>query len=153
MGGSKGARSSGTTTTTPRRCSSCAPAGSTTRRRSWTGSDSGRVIPARDRGAASGHHSLHENNSLAFLHPEPIGVEEQLRRALDVILSIPWFARPARGEILLVGGDDGALVLEAQRGLPSGGLSRCDPTPSGRCFCGRAPQHREVVFASGPDGE
>src|SRR5689334_23111946 len=82
---------------------------------------------------------------------EPIDVDAQLRRALDLILSVPWFAARAMGEIFLVEGDPEALVLKAQHGLPSEVLNRGDPPPSGHCLCGRASQHREVVFVGGPD--
>jgi PAS domain S-box-containing protein len=82
---------------------------------------------------------------------EPIGVDEYLRRSLELILSVPWFATPARGRIFLVGDDTDTLVLKAQHGLPPETLSRCDPLPSGQCLCGHAPQHREIVFTGGPD--
>ena len=82
---------------------------------------------------------------------EPSGVDEQLRRSLELILSVPWFATPARGGIFLAEGDNAPLVLKAQHGLPPEFLSRCAALPPGQCLCGHAAPHREIVFTGGPD--
>ena len=81
---------------------------------------------------------------------EPSGVDEQLRRSLELILSVPWFATPARGGIFLAEGDNAPLVLKAQHGLPPEVLSRCAALPPGQCLCGHAAHHREIVFTGGP---
>jgi PAS domain S-box-containing protein len=76
---------------------------------------------------------------------EPVGLEEHLRRTLDLILSVPWFANRAMGGIFLAEGQ--TLVLKAQRGLPAEVLSRCRAVPFGHCLCGRAALNRATVFA------
>jgi PAS domain S-box-containing protein len=76
---------------------------------------------------------------------EPVGLEEHLRRTLDLILSVPWFARQAMGGIFLV--EDETLVLKAQRGLPAEVLRHCGTVLFGQCLCGQAALNREVVFA------
>src|SRR5262249_8149133 len=78
---------------------------------------------------------------------EPIGLDELLNRALDLVLSMPWFATRAAGAIYLTEGAGGPLVMKAQRGLPSEVVRHCARVAFGHCLCGRAAQHRKVVFA------
>ncbi|QEH35769.1 Phosphoserine phosphatase RsbU [Aquisphaera giovannonii] len=83
---------------------------------------------------------------------EPAGVDELLRRSLDLVLSLPWFAAPAAGGVFLAEGEGDALVPKAQRGLPPEILGRCAAPHPGRCPCGDPDRHREVAFAGGPGG-
>ncbi|MBF0368138.1 MAG: response regulator [Magnetococcales bacterium] len=82
---------------------------------------------------------------------EPLTLTEQLKRALDLILAIPWLAIQSRGSIFLMDCESDELVLSVQRGLNVGLLSHCARVPMGYCLCGRAAQERKLVFADGLD--
>lgn len=79
---------------------------------------------------------------------EPIGLKEHLQRTLELILSVPWFGAQAMGGVYLAAEAGGSLSLEAEHGLAAGVLERCRTVAAGRCLCGRAASHREIVFAS-----
>ncbi len=78
---------------------------------------------------------------------EPISLEEHLKRTLDLILSIPWFSREAKGGIFLVDDDPDTLVLKANHNLPGKVTDACATVPMGYCLCGQAAQRRESVFS------
>ncbi|MBF0142229.1 MAG: diguanylate cyclase [Magnetococcales bacterium] len=79
---------------------------------------------------------------------EPISLEDQVRRALEVILSVPWLRILSKGSIFLYDSEEKLLLLAAQRGFPDHLLKTCARLPLGHCLCGRAALEREVVFAS-----
>ncbi|MHB9067966.1 MAG: PAS domain S-box protein [Pirellulaceae bacterium] len=90
--------------------------------------------------------------SLLRLSLEPLSVEELLGRALDLLLLLPWLRLEAKGAIFLVKEDDPqVLVVKTQRGLTEPLLTEYYRVPIGRCLCGEAVNHRQVVFASGVD--
>jgi PAS domain S-box-containing protein len=87
-------------------------------------------------------------NAILRIALEPISLEEQMHRILDLILQLPWLALERKGSIYLA--DEGAKVLvrKAQVGMPAGALSACAQVPFGTCLCGQAIAAREIVFAS-----
>jgi PAS domain S-box-containing protein len=86
-------------------------------------------------------------NALLELSLEPLSLEEQLARCLDVLLSVPWIALESKGSIFLVEDDPAVLVMKAQRGLSESLLAGCARVPVGRCLCGRAAATRQIVYA------
>ncbi len=56
-------------------------------------------------------------SSLLKIALEPISLEEQLEKALDVILSVPWLSLQSKGSIFLMDDEANELVLTAHRGL------------------------------------
>jgi PAS domain S-box-containing protein len=83
------------------------------------------------------------SESLEDTPPEMI-----LRKALNVILSIPWLRFESNGCIFLVQDKPGVLVMKAQSNL--NGLFQeksFDRVPLGKCLCGRAALTREIQFA------
>jgi len=56
-------------------------------------------------------------NSLLRLSLEDIPLEELLRRALDLLLSVPWLAIESRGSIFLVEDEPEVLVMKVQKEL------------------------------------
>ncbi|MFQ6083495.1 MAG: diguanylate cyclase domain-containing protein [Candidatus Aminicenantia bacterium] len=86
-------------------------------------------------------------NSFLHLSLENIPLEELLKLALDIILSIPWFAFEARGSVFLVEDDPKVLVMKAQSGLAELHQKTCALIPFGKCLCGRAALMREIQFA------
>src|SRR5262249_1186126 len=90
-------------------------------------------------------------NAILRISLEPTSLDEQMRRVLGLILTLPWLALEWKGCIYLA--DEGAKVLvrKAQVGMPAGVLSTCAQVPFGTCLCGQAVVAKEIVFASGLD--
>ncbi|MBF0272210.1 MAG: response regulator [Magnetococcales bacterium] len=94
-------------------------------------------------------------NTLLQTALEALSLEEQLHKALEIILNIPWLAVQARGAIFLAEPPTGRLILLAQKGLSEGLLSHCAVVEPGYCLCGRSAQQGRLIFADrvGPDHE
>lgn len=90
-------------------------------------------------------------NALLELSLQPLTLEEQLTRSLDLLFSVSWVEIESRGAIFLVEGDPQLLVMKAHRGLPDELLATCGRLPFGQCLCGQAAATRQVVFASDVD--
>ena len=86
-------------------------------------------------------------DSLLRLSLEDITLEEVLKKALDLILSIKWLTLESRGSLFLVEAEPDVLVMKAQSGLAEPILQACSSIPFGKCLCGRAAVTREVEFA------
>ena len=78
---------------------------------------------------------------------EEISLEEILKRALALILSISWLAFESQGSMFLVENDSIRLVMKAQSGLPEPIKKACARIPFGRCHCGRAALTRKIQFS------
>jgi len=85
-------------------------------------------------------------NSLLTLSLADLPQNELLRRALDLVLSIPWLASRAQGAILLVEDDPELLVMKTQRSLPEAVQRACERVRFGHCVCGCAAGLGELVF-------
>ena len=77
---------------------------------------------------------------------EPIGLDEQLTRVLELILAIPGLSRQPKGSIYLVEDEPEVLALRAWRGFQDG-ASPCEKVSFGECLCGDAAKSRAVSFA------
>ncbi|MBF0613769.1 MAG: response regulator [Magnetococcales bacterium] len=86
-------------------------------------------------------------NTLLQTALEPLSLKEQLAKALEIILDVPWLAVQARGAIFLADPRTRRLTLIVQKGLSQGLLSHCSVVEPGFCLCGRAAQRGELVFA------
>jgi C4-dicarboxylate-specific signal transduction histidine kinase len=85
---------------------------------------------------------------------EPIALDQKLERALDIILSIPWFMVHESGCIYLTDEHDPhILVMRVQRGLAGELLKSCSRLPFGRCLCGMAAVTRAPVYRSAVDDD
>ncbi len=78
---------------------------------------------------------------------EPISLEEQLKRILGLILSIPWLSLQSKGCVYVVEDEPDVLVLKAQRGLADALLTSCARVPFRKCLCGRAASTGQIIFA------
>ncbi|MBF0126857.1 MAG: response regulator [Magnetococcales bacterium] len=94
-------------------------------------------------------------NSLLQTALEPISLEEQLQKVLEIILGLPWLAVQSRGSIFLANARTRRLTLAVQKGLSSQLISHCSTVEPGFCLCGRAARDGALVFADrvGPDHE
>ena len=90
-------------------------------------------------------------NVLLRLSMEEMSLDEQLHRALDQILSIPWLPVLRRGAIFVIGEPGGALCLRAQQGLEPELQAACAQISFGQCLCGRAAARGEIEFADHVD--
>ncbi len=86
-------------------------------------------------------------NKLLQISLEEISIDEQLERALDIILSPSWIATLPTGSIFLVEDDPEVLVLKAQRNLAQPLLTKCALVPFGYCLCGRAAADGKPFFS------
>jgi len=86
-------------------------------------------------------------NSLLRISLENIPLEDVLRRALDLVLSIPWLVFQSRGSIFLVEDEPEVLVMKAQNKLAEPIQKACARVPFGRCHCGQAALTQEMQFA------
>lgn len=87
-------------------------------------------------------------NAILRISLEPISLDEQMHRVLDLLLKLPWLALEAQGCIYLADEEAKVLVRKAQVGMPAGALSACAQVPFGTCLCGQAIDAKEIVFAS-----
>ena len=86
-------------------------------------------------------------STLLQLSLEDMGLDDILKRALDIILATPWVSFESVGGIFLAEGAPPVLVLKVAKG--GGGKPRqvCSRVPFGACLCGRAAAASEMVFA------
>ncbi|MDO9230811.1 MAG: PAS domain S-box protein [Syntrophales bacterium] len=78
---------------------------------------------------------------------ENIPLEEMLKQALDLVLSIPWLAIESKGGIFLVEDDPEILVMKAQNNLEEPVRIMCARVPFGKCLCGRAASMQKIQFS------
>jgi two-component system sensor kinase len=86
-------------------------------------------------------------NSLLRLSLEDVNLNEILRHALHLILSIPWLSFESRGSIFLVEDDPEVLVMKVQSGISEPLLKECAEVAFGRCLCGQAALRGQIQFA------
>lgn len=87
-------------------------------------------------------------NSILQISLEPITLQKQLDRVLDITLSIPWLNLQSRGAIFLVEDNQEMLTMKIQRGLSSPHMSACEKVHFGECLCGQAAYKGEIQFSS-----
>ncbi|MBF0214444.1 MAG: response regulator [Magnetococcales bacterium] len=90
-------------------------------------------------------------NTLLQTALKPFSLEEQLDKALSIILDVPWLSVQSRGAIFLADPESGRLTLVVQKGLSPGLLSHCAVVEPGYCLCGRAAQQGRMLFADRVD--
>jgi len=78
---------------------------------------------------------------------EPISLEEQMDRILELILSIQGLALKPRGYIYLIEDEPEVLVLKAPRSIAKAEQSPCRKVSFGKCLCGQAASTCTMVFA------
>lgn len=109
------------------------------------------MVPCGAATAVAAGHRLAVLDRLLAISTDDSSLQEQLDRALDAILSIPWLPAESRGAILLVGETNKVLVMVAHRGFDPDVANRCAIVPFGHCMCGTVAERREVIFADGTE--
>ncbi len=78
---------------------------------------------------------------------QPVSLEEQMDRILELILSIPGLALKPKGYIYLVEDEPEVLVLKAPRTISDPEQSPCRKVSFGKCLCGQAAAACTMIFA------
>jgi PAS domain S-box-containing protein len=86
-------------------------------------------------------------NALLRLSLEDYSLEELLKKALDIILSVPSLSIETKGSIFLVEDEPEVLIQKVQKGLAEPLLKECARVPFGKCLCGRAASIKRIEFA------
>lgn len=89
--------------------------------------------------------------TLLRLSLDRASLDDILRKALELVLSIPWLSAQGQGCVFLVGDTPDVLVMRASQGLSPAILESCGHVPFGRCMCGRAALTGEIQFADHVD--
>jgi PAS domain S-box-containing protein len=91
-------------------------------------------------------------NSMLKISLEPLSLEEQFDRILDLILNVPNLSLQSRGAIFLKDPDAQVLVLKAQNGFSEEDPLPCIEIPLGHCLCGKAAAMSKLLYAEDMDG-
>jgi len=91
-------------------------------------------------------------NSMLKISLEPLPLEEQFDRILDLILNVPNLSLQAKGAIFLKNPDAEVLTLKAQHGFTEPDGLPCTEVPLGHCLCGKAAAMSKLIYAEDIDG-
>lgn len=77
---------------------------------------------------------------------EPVSLEKQLNKIIDLILAIPWLSLQSKGCVFLTKGRTDILRLKVHRGFSKSHQDVCGKVPFGICICGKAASERKLIF-------
>jgi PAS domain S-box-containing protein len=87
-------------------------------------------------------------NDLLHISLDNTSLEDILKRAFDLVLSIPWLALEAKGGIFLVEDEPDVLVMKVHNNLAESLIRMCARVPFGKCLCGRAAATQQIQFCN-----
>ncbi len=93
-----------------------------------------------------------ELNAMLEISLEPVPPEEQFKKILDLILSMPYLALQKKGAIYIAENSSNTLVLKASNGFESSSQMPCRDIPFGTCLCGEAASSGKIVFSDQVNG-
>ncbi len=91
-------------------------------------------------------------NSMLKISLEPLSLEEQFDRVLDLILKVPNLSLQSKGAIFLKKPDSDVLKLKAQHGFTDQDSVPCNEVTFGKCLCGKAASMAKLIHAEDMDG-
>jgi PAS domain S-box-containing protein len=91
-------------------------------------------------------------NSMLKISLEPLSLEEQFDRILDLILNVPNLSLESRGAIFLKDPNAEVLILKAQNGFTEEAPLPCTEIPLGHCLCGKAAAMSKLMYAENMEG-
>jgi len=97
------------------------------------------------------YHIQSVTSEILRIAQEAISLEEQLKRTLSLILSLPWLSLETKGSIYLVDDDPDYLVTTVHQGFSNALLNSCRRVPIGKCICGRAAGSKQLIFTDSVD--
>ena len=90
-------------------------------------------------------------NSMLKISLEPVTLEEQFDRILDLILNVPNLSLQSKGAIFLKDPDAEVLSLKAQHGFSERNSLPCTEVPLGHCLCGKSAAMSKLIYADDMD--
>ena len=90
-------------------------------------------------------------NTILEFSLQPLTLEAQLTRTLDLILSLEWLIQDAKGAIFLTEPDHRSLIMTVQRNMPPALVSSCHRVDFNHCLCGRAAATGKAVYSDAVD--
>ncbi|QWR77521.1 ATP-binding protein [Candidatus Magnetomonas plexicatena] len=87
-------------------------------------------------------------NSVLKIALEPISLNEQLDKTLDLVLSIPWLSLLSKGSIFSYDDATSSLNMISVMGLSDFLRQTCKTVPVGMCLCGKCALTRETIFVN-----
>ena len=90
-------------------------------------------------------------NSMLKISLEPLSLEKQFDRILDLILNVPNLSLQSKGAIFLKDSSAEVLVLKAQHGFSERDALPCTEIPFGHCLCGKSASMSKLVYAEDMD--
>ena len=94
------------------------------------------------------YHIQRVTSSVLKIALEPLTLDEQFDRILDLTLTIPHLALQSKGGICLLDEGTGDLVMKAVRGFDKSERPPCMRIPLGKCLCGKAVSTGKVIFSN-----
>ena len=91
-------------------------------------------------------------NSMLKISLEPLSLEEQFDRILNLILNVPHLSLQSRGAIFLKEPEAEILTLKAQHGFSETDSMPCTEIPLGHCLCGKAAAMSKLMYAEDMEG-
>ncbi|RJQ13300.1 MAG: PAS domain S-box protein [Nitrospiraceae bacterium] len=87
-------------------------------------------------------------NSMLRISLEPLSLDDQFGRILELILTVPHLAMQSKGAIYVVEEDKPALlVMKAHRGFSGEEILPCATVPFGKCLCGEAAAVAALIYS------
>ena len=86
-------------------------------------------------------------NSMLKISLEPLSLEDQFDRILDLILNVPRLSLQSKGAIFLKDPKREVLTLKAQHGFTGSDSLPCTEVPLGHCLCGKAAATSKLIYA------
>ncbi len=86
-------------------------------------------------------------NEMLEISLEPLPIEHQFEKILDLILATPHLALETRGTLYVARDDKDVLILKASQGFEKSSSSLCREIPFGECLCGKAASRAEIIHA------
>ena len=91
-------------------------------------------------------------NSMLKISLEPLSLEDQFDRILDLILNVPHLSLQSKGAIFLKYPESEILTLKAQHGFTGADPLPCTEIPLGHCLCGKAASMLKLIYAEDMKG-
>jgi PAS domain S-box-containing protein len=91
-------------------------------------------------------------NSMLKVSLEPLTLEDQFDRILDLILNVPRLSLQSKGAIFLKAPEAEVLTLKAQHGFTVADSLPCTEIPLGHCLCGKAAAMSNLIYAKDMEG-
>jgi len=90
-------------------------------------------------------------NSMLKISLEPLSLNEQFDRILDLILNVPNLSLQSKGAIFLKDPKAEVLTLKAQHGFSEANSLPCTEVPFGQCLCGKSAVMSKLIYAGDMD--